>query len=92
MFKSGEKVLVFLPIPDSTLRAKYFGLFELDREVNDSNFRIKTPGQHKSKPLRHMNMIKQYHDITYIVRTKVESVIAENPEVATLDQDKCSFT
>ena len=39
MFKSGSKVLVQLPIPSQPLRAKYFGPFEVDRMVNDLNYR-----------------------------------------------------
>ena len=80
MFKSGDKVIVLLPIPGQPLRAKYFSPFEVDEKVNDLNYVIKTPGRCKSKQLCHINMIKQYHDRTDIVPPKVESVAASNTD------------
>ncbi|XP_062610561.1 uncharacterized protein LOC134272333, partial [Saccostrea cucullata] len=88
-FKSGDKVLVLLPIPGQPLRAKYFGPFEVERKVNDLNYIIKTPGRRKSKQLCHINMIKQYHDQTDIDHPKVESVAASSTEVkSTQEQDQ----
>ena len=87
MFKSGDKVLVLLPIPGQPLRAKYFGLFEVDRKVNDLNYIVK---KHQVDA-RANNSIKQYHNRTDIVPPKEESVAAANTEVMTLEQVKFSF-
>ena len=43
VFKPGDKVLVFLPIPGHPLQARYFGPYEL----SDVNYVVKTPGRRK---------------------------------------------
>uniref|UniRef100_A0A8W8MZ15 Integrase catalytic domain-containing protein n=1 Tax=Magallana gigas TaxID=29159 RepID=A0A8W8MZ15_MAGGI len=90
VFKSGDKVLVLLPIPGQPLRAKYFGPFEVEQKVNDVNYIIKTPGRRKSKQLCHINMIKQYHDRQDPHYCKSEQVVASNSSITyTTNQNWC---
>ena len=67
-FAPGEKVLLFLPTPGQPLAAKYFGPYEVDSQVSEVNYVIKTPNRRKEKRLVHVNMIKPY-----VGREKVES-------------------
>ena len=61
-FKTGDKVLVFLPISDHSLQARYLGPFEIENKIDDFNYVIKTPGRRKEKRVCHINMIKEYFD------------------------------
>ena len=60
VFKPGDKVLAFLPIPGHPLQAKYFGPYVVDSKLNDLNYIILTPGQQKKKRVCHVNMLKEY--------------------------------
>ena len=61
-FKPGDKVLVFLPIPNQPLQARYFGPYEIESKVNDLNYVVNTPGRRKERRVCHVNMIKEYID------------------------------
>ncbi|MCP4267669.1 MAG: transposase family protein, partial [Candidatus Brocadiaceae bacterium] len=37
-FKPGDKVLVFLPIPNQSFQAKYYGPYEVEKKMNDLNY------------------------------------------------------
>ena len=61
-FKPGDKVLVFLPMPNDTLKARYFGPYKILEKFNDVNYLIETPDRRKRNRLCHINMLKEYHD------------------------------
>ncbi|KAK3084264.1 hypothetical protein FSP39_010811 [Pinctada imbricata] len=62
VFKPGDKVLVFLPIPGHPLQARYFGPYEIESKISDVNYVVKTPGRRKEKRVCHVNMLKEYFD------------------------------
>ena len=62
VFKPGDKVLVFLPIPGHPLQAKYFGSYEIESKISDVNYVVKTPGRRKEKRVCHVNILKEYFD------------------------------
>jgi hypothetical protein len=62
VFKPGDKVLVFLPIPGHPLRARYFGPYEIESKLSDVNYVVKIPGRRKEKRVCHINMLKEYFD------------------------------
>ena len=62
VFKPGDKVLVFLPIPGHPLQARYFGPYEIESKISDVNYVVKTPGRRKEKRVCHVNMLREYFD------------------------------
>jgi len=46
-FKPGEKVLLLLHIPDSTLQAHYFSLYCVEEKLSDVNYIIRAPNFHQ---------------------------------------------
>ena len=61
-FKSGDKVLAFLPIPSRPLQARYFGPYTVEKKASDLNYIITTPDRRKQKQLCHINMLKEFVD------------------------------
>ncbi|XP_037774377.1 uncharacterized protein LOC119570895 [Penaeus monodon] len=59
-FSPGEKVLVFLPVPGQSLKARYFGPCIVEKKLSDLNYVIQTPGKRKQSRLCHVNQIKKY--------------------------------
>lgn len=47
VFKEGDKVLVFLPIPGHPLQTRYYGSYEIESVISDVNIVVKTPGRRK---------------------------------------------
>ena len=62
VFKSGDKVLVLLPVHGSPLQARYCGPYTIEEKVNSVDYVISTPGRRKAKRLCHVNMLKAYHE------------------------------
>nr|XP_027225475.1 uncharacterized protein LOC113817619 [Penaeus vannamei]XP_027225478.1 uncharacterized protein LOC113817622 [Penaeus vannamei] len=42
-FSPGERVLVFLPVPGQSLKARYFGPCTVEKKLSDLNYVIQTP-------------------------------------------------
>ncbi|PIK38004.1 hypothetical protein BSL78_25158 [Apostichopus japonicus] len=61
-FSPGNKVLVFLPVPNSPLHARYFGPYVIHKKVSDTDYIVLTPDRRKSKRLCHINMLKKYYE------------------------------
>ena len=59
-FAPGDKVLVFLPLPGSSLQARYSGPYTVLRKVNDLDYVIATPDRRKGSRMCHINMLKEY--------------------------------
>ena len=49
VFKPGDKVPVFLPIPGHPLQARYFGPYEIESKISDVNYLFKIPGRRREK-------------------------------------------
>lgn len=62
VFKPGEKVLVLLPMPGSSLQARYSGPYVVKSKVGDRDYLISTPDRRRSTRLCHVNMLKPYFD------------------------------
>uniref|UniRef100_A0A8C5DMZ9 Gypsy retrotransposon integrase-like protein 1 n=1 Tax=Gouania willdenowi TaxID=441366 RepID=A0A8C5DMZ9_GOUWI len=61
-FKPGEKVLVLLPIPGSSLQARYAGPYLIKNKVGERDYLIITPDRRRSTRLCHVNMLKPYFE------------------------------
>ena len=61
-FEPGDKALVFLPLHNDPLKAKYFGPYKVLKKVNDVNYLIETPDRRKRNRLCHINMLKTYYE------------------------------
>ena len=93
-FKPGDKVLAFLPIPNQSFQAKYYGPYEVEKKMNDLNYVIKTPGQQKERRVCHVNMIKEYFDRNSDDNVNVHadgvvSNIVHDDNVTDIDVDDC---
>uniref|UniRef100_A0A673M0U5 Integrase catalytic domain-containing protein n=1 Tax=Sinocyclocheilus rhinocerous TaxID=307959 RepID=A0A673M0U5_9TELE len=60
-FMPGDSVLVFLPVPGSSLSARFFGPYEVKEKINETNYVICTPDRKRKKSICHVNMLKFYH-------------------------------
>ena len=59
-FQEGDRVLAFIPVPGSSLQAKYHGPYEIAKRISDTNYIINTPDRRKPTQLMHVNLIKLY--------------------------------
>lgn len=60
-FAIGEKVLVLLPIPGSSLSARFAGPYEVVEKLSNTDYVIKTHDRKRQRRVCHINMIKAYH-------------------------------
>ncbi|XP_069976068.1 uncharacterized protein [Penaeus vannamei] len=61
-FSSGDKVLVFLPVPGPSLKARYFGPYVVERKISNLNYVVQTPGRRKKSRLCHINQMRPYFE------------------------------
>ncbi|XP_076054461.1 uncharacterized protein LOC143033145 [Oratosquilla oratoria] len=61
-FKSGDKVLAFLPLKTNPLQAVYSGPYQVLERQGQANYVLHTPERRKKKRLVHINLLKPYHD------------------------------
>ncbi|XP_043968384.1 uncharacterized protein LOC122828679 isoform X1 [Gambusia affinis] len=59
-FNPGDKVLILLPIPGSSLETKFSGPYVVEKKLSETNYIVQTPDRRKTR-LCHVNMIKLYH-------------------------------
>ena len=59
-FKVGDQVLLYLPIPKSPLKAKYYGPYKIKRRVSDVCYVISTPDRRRKDRVCHINLVKPY--------------------------------
>ena len=59
-FKVGDQVLLYLPIPKSPLKAKYYGPYKIKRRVSDVCYVISTPDRRRKERVCHINLVKPY--------------------------------
>lgn len=62
VFTPGDKVLVLLPIPGSSLQARFSGPYFFQKKVSDRDYLIATPDWSRRNRLCHINMLKPYHE------------------------------
>ena len=91
-FNVGDKVLVLFPMQGHPMKARYSGPWEIERQLSDVNYIVKTPGRRKSNQLCHINMLKRYHERA---EGKVNSVNIVNAteeirdEISEMRLEKC---
>ncbi|KAK7909313.1 hypothetical protein WMY93_013997 [Mugilogobius chulae] len=61
-FNPGDKVLVFLPLPGSSLQARYSGPYVIQKKISDRDYVVATPDRGRRSRLCHVNMLKPYYD------------------------------
>uniref|UniRef100_A0A3B1JEH9 Gypsy retrotransposon integrase-like protein 1 n=1 Tax=Astyanax mexicanus TaxID=7994 RepID=A0A3B1JEH9_ASTMX len=59
-FSPGDKVLALLPVPGSSLTAKFSGPYTVKRKLSDTDYAIETPERKKKIRVCHINMLKEY--------------------------------
>ena len=61
-FNAGDKVLILLPMTGNCLKPKFHGPYEIQHQINDVSYNVKTPDRMRKTRLCHINMIKEYRD------------------------------
>ncbi len=79
-FKSGDRVLALLPIPQNPLQAKYFGPYTIEKKLSDLNYIINTSDRRKPKQLCHINMLKEYVERNSLANHVINLVIPVPPK------------
>lgn len=59
-FVKGDKVLVLLPLPGSSLQAKFSGPYVVERKLSDTDYVICTHDRQRKTRVCHINMLKRY--------------------------------
>uniref|UniRef100_A0A669CS17 ribonuclease H n=1 Tax=Oreochromis niloticus TaxID=8128 RepID=A0A669CS17_ORENI len=59
-FEVGDKVLTLLPVPGSSLQAKFSGPYTVQAKLSDTDYVIDTPERRKKCRVCHINMMKPY--------------------------------
>ena len=57
----GDRVLVLLPVPGSSLSARFVGPYKVERKLSETDYVIKTPDRKRQSRVCHVNMLKLYH-------------------------------
>lgn len=60
-FSVGDKVLALLPVPGTTLSAKFSGPYEVHERLSDTDYVLSTPDRRRKTRVCHINMLKLYH-------------------------------
>lgn len=95
-FNPGDAVLVFMPIPGSSLSAKFFGPYEVKEKLSETNYVICTPDRRRKTRTCHVNMLKLYHsraqdDAEKMTDNAVISVVAVTENPVDADEDGLMF-
>uniref|UniRef100_A0A3B3R4L1 Gypsy retrotransposon integrase-like protein 1 n=1 Tax=Paramormyrops kingsleyae TaxID=1676925 RepID=A0A3B3R4L1_9TELE len=59
-FHPGERVLVLLPLPGSSLRARFSGPYVIREKLSPTNYVLETPDRRRKSRICHVNMLKPY--------------------------------
>ena len=82
-FRGGDKVLALLPVPGSSLSAKFSSPYEIRDRLSDTDYVISTPERRKKTRVSHVNMLKAYftrEPVTPGIALVVTSSAAPAPE------------
>lgn len=80
-FEPGDKVLVLLPIPGSSLQARYSGPYLIEKKVGNRDYMVATPDRRRRSRLCHVNMLKAYVERAPVVPK--ESAVSGHGDVTT---------
>ncbi|KAL3979168.1 gamma-glutamyltranspeptidase / glutathione hydrolase / leukotriene-C4 hydrolase [Sarotherodon galilaeus] len=59
-FEVGDKVLTLLPVPGSSLQAKFCGPYTVQEKLSDTDYVIGTPDRRRKRRVCHVNLMKPY--------------------------------
>ncbi len=59
-FTSGDEVLVLLPVPGSSLSARFFGPYVVKQKMSETDYMLYTPDRKCQTRVCHINMLKAY--------------------------------
>lgn len=59
-FEPVDQVLVLLPLPGSTLQAKFAGPYRIEDKLSDTDYVVQTPDRKRKMRVCHINMLKLY--------------------------------
>lgn len=54
-------MLVFLPVQGSTLQAKFGGPYEVESQLSETDYVVRTPDRRRKTRVCHVNMLKPYY-------------------------------
>lgn len=57
----GDSVLVLLPIPGSSLSARFSSPYLIEKRLSDTDYIVQTPDRKCALRVCHINMLKRYH-------------------------------
>ena len=60
-FQAGDLVLVLLPIPGSSMSARFSGPYTIDRSLSETDYVVRTPDRRRKTRVCHINMLKKYY-------------------------------
>ena len=80
-FKSGDKVLVRLPMVGQALQATFSGPYIVEEKLGPVNYMIRTPDRGKKKRVCHINILEKYIDREE-QRQKAVAVAVSSDEVS----------
>lgn len=60
-FQPGDEVLVLLPVPGSSLSARFFGPYVVKKRMSETDYMLCTPDRKRKTRVCHLNMLKAYH-------------------------------
>ena len=91
-FKAGDRVLLLLPMPTSSLQAKFCGPYVIQRKLSDTDYVIETPDRRRKTRVCHINMLKPYFvrsdGVTPPVSpTPVASIVSVAPSLYSPESD-----
>lgn len=77
-FEPGDSVLVFLPVPNSPMSARFVGPYKIEKKLNETNYTVLTPDRRRKSRVCHINMLKRYvsRDAPEVNPAVVETVAA----------------
>ena len=90
-FEVGDRVLIFFPIPGTSLNSKYTGPYTVVRKISPTNYVIQTPGRRKDTQLVDVNLMKKYvertsqeeisqgQDVKGVILVKKENMTVDSP-------------
>lgn len=57
----GDQVLVLLPVPGSSLSARFSGPYLIEKKLSETDYVLQTPDRKWQSRVRHITMLKTYH-------------------------------
>lgn len=63
-FQPGDSVLVLLPVKGSEMQAKFDGPYEIESQISETDYVVRTPDRRRKTRVCHVNMLKLYHERT----------------------------